>query len=81
MDNEKIITDKAQIQEESSPEDKEAEELLNSERREVGREKLDLSSTRRVLYKLLKGGSITAQDKLIDVLRVVEEEYAKIEDI
>jgi len=64
-----------------SPEDKTTNELLDVEERKVKEERADLSSARRVLYKLLKRGDITAQDKLIDVLRVIEEEYARIEDI
>ena len=74
MDNEKNIP-------ELSPEDRATNELLNDQEAKVKQERTDLSSARKVLYKLLKRGDITAQDKLIDVLRVIEEEYARIEDI
>lgn len=81
MNKEEIIANTKPIQEELSPEDMEAKELLDTEGREIKREKADYRSARRVLYHLLKEGDITAQDKLIDVLRVIEEEYAQIENI
>ena len=51
------------------------------QRQKISQEKLALSSTRAVLYKLMHEGTITATDKLIDVLRVIEEEFARIENI
>lgn len=56
-------------------------EIMKSEGKEIRREKMDLSSTRRVLYHLMKEGEITAEDKLMDVLKVIDEELEKIEEI
>ena len=81
MDKEKVITDIKQIREDLNQEDRSAEELLDAERRKVMRDKMDLRSTRRVLHHFMKEGSITAQDKLIDILDIIEKEYKKIEDI
>ena len=66
---------------EQLPELDEFNEIMKSEGKEVKREKMDLSSTRRVLYHLMKEGDITAEDKLLDVLKVIEKELENIEPI
>lgn len=61
--------------------DKELMDVVGGEHKSIRREKFDLSSTRIVLEKLLKEGLIKSDDKLSDVIRVVEEEFKRIEDV
>ncbi|MBI2063365.1 MAG: hypothetical protein HYT61_04005 [Candidatus Yanofskybacteria bacterium] len=55
--------------------------IVEKERKDVRREKFDLSSTRVVLDKLLSDGLIKPDDKLSDVMAVIEKEFKRIEDI
>ncbi|MBI4158124.1 MAG: hypothetical protein HY505_00670 [Candidatus Yanofskybacteria bacterium] len=61
--------------------EEELEEIVNKERKEVRREKFDLSSTRVVLEKLEREGLIKPQDTLREIKKVIEEEAHRIEDI
>lgn len=61
--------------------DDELKSVVGGESKSIRRERFDLSSTRIVLEKLLKEGLIKPDDKLSDVMAVVEEEFKRIEDI
>ena len=68
---------------EQPPKVDEAEEfsrLMDAEHKDVRREKMDLSSVRRVLDRLKKEGTITEEDKLTDILKIIDEELARIEE-
>ena len=66
---------------EQLPELGEFNEIMKNEGKEIRREKMDLSSGRRILDNLLKEGTITAEDKISDVLKVIDRELANIEGI
>lgn len=61
--------------------DNELTNVVEGERKSVRREKFDLSSTRIVLEKLLRDGLVKPDDKLSDVMAVVEEEFKRLEDV
>ena len=55
--------------------------IVEKERKDVRREKFDLSSTRVVLGQLIRDGLIKPDDKLSDVLAVIEDQFKRLEDI
>ncbi|OGN07693.1 MAG: hypothetical protein A2750_02590 [Candidatus Yanofskybacteria bacterium RIFCSPHIGHO2_01_FULL_45_42] len=61
--------------------EEEFDQLAVREKKDVQREKFDLSSTRVVLERLEREGLIGQNDKLEDIKKVVEEEFRRIEDI
>ena len=61
--------------------EEEFDQLAVREKKDVQREKFDLSSTRVVLERLEREGLIGQNDKLKDIKKVVEEEFRRIEDI
>jgi len=61
--------------------EEEFDKLIAQEHKSTRRDKFDLSSTRVVLEQLLRDGLIKPDDKLSDVMAVVEDQYKRIEDI
>lgn len=61
--------------------DDELQEIVKKGRKDVRREKFDLSSARVVLDKFLRESLVKPDDTVAHLRMVIEEEFKRIEDI